>query len=186
MLIIVGLGNPTEEYANTFHNMGYMAVERLAESLGKKIKKAECSSLTSTFSRGGEKIVLAKPLTYMNLSGRAVKSLLQKHKATPSELIVLFDDFDIDRFTVRVRAEGGAGTHNGMKSIIEELQTNNFKRIRIGIGSGEYDKKEYVLSSIKKEDKERFQEVFDALAKSIGAYIKDRDFDKLMREVNSR
>lgn len=186
MLIIVGLGNPTEEYKYTFHNLGFMAIDKLAEKLGKKIKKAECSALTSTFSKNGEKIVLAKPLTYMNLSGKAVKSLLAKYGASPSDLIIIYDDFDIDRFSLRARASGSAGTHNGMKSVVAELQTENFKRIRIGIGGEENDKKDYVLSPINQEDMKTFQEVFERLSDAVATYIAGRDFDALMRELNGK
>lgn len=184
MLLIVGLGNPTEEYQNTFHNMGFMAVDKIAEKLQKKLKKAECSSLTSVFSVKGEKVVLAKPLTYMNLSGLAVKSLMQKHGATLNDLIVIYDDFDLPRFTLRARASGGPGTHNGMRNIVAELQSEDFKRIRVGIGGTEVEKKDYVLSNISKGDGERFEALFYSLAEEIQAYISKRDFDALMRGVN--
>jgi|AGTN01.2.fsa_nt_gi peptidyl-tRNA hydrolase len=184
MLIIVGLGNPTPEYEKTFHNMGYMAVERIAAALGKKIKRAECSSLTASFSLKGEKIVLAKPLTYMNLSGLAVKGLLKKYKASPDDLIVIYDDFDIDRFSLRARASGSAGTHNGMKSIIGEIGAQEFKRIRIGIGSTDIGKRDYVLSDIDREDRENFEKVFEKIVEAIKNYIADRDFDLLMRTLN--
>lgn len=184
MIIIVGLGNPTEEYAKTFHNMGYMAIDALADKLGKKIKKAECDSLTVTFSRNGEKVVLAKPLTYMNLSGKAVKSLIAKYKATPEEVVILYDDIDIDRYTLRARASGSAGTHNGMRDIISTLGTTGVKRVRIGIGREGYDLKDYVLSKIKSEDEGEFKKVFDKLAGALNAYLKNADFEALMRAIN--
>ncbi len=184
MIIIVGLGNPTEEYAKTFHNMGYMAIDALADKLGKKIKKAECDSLTVTFSRNGEKVVLAKPLTYMNLSGKAVKSLIAKYKATPEEVVILYDDIDIDRYTLRARASGSAGTHNGMRDIISTLGTTGVKRVRIGIGREGYDLKDYVLSNIKSEDEGEFKKVFDKLADALNAYLKNADFEALMRAIN--
>lgn len=182
MLIIIGLGNPSSEYENTFHNMGFMAVDRLAEKLNKKIKKAECSALTSTFSVKGETIVLAKPLTYMNLSGEAARSLLAKYKANIDEIIVVFDDFDLPRYTLRARSEGSAGSHNGMKSIISELGTCSIKRIRIGIGKEDAEARDYVLSTIKNEDASRFNKTFDKLAELLEGYIRTRNFDELVRD----
>lgn len=187
MKIIVGLGNPGKEYENTFHNMGYKAIDALADKMGKSIKKAECQALTCTFSRNSEKVVFAKPLTYMNLSGQSVKSLLQKYKATPEDLVVIYDDIDIDRFSIRARASGSAGTHNGMKSIVENLQTDKFKRIRVGIGrEGAYNLADYVLSTIKSEDREQFKALFIDLAGALENYLKHEDFDRLMREINKK
>lgn len=184
MLIIVGLGNPTAEYAETYHNMGFKAVDAIAEGFNKSIKKAECNALTVTFSRKNEKIVLAKPLTYMNLSGEAVKSLMAKYKAAPEELIVIYDDVDLERYTLRARAFGSAGTHNGMRNIVEVLGTDRFKRIRVGIGRSGYELKDYVLSRVPEAEREVFAKNFRLLADIIKNYVADGDFDKLMREVN--
>lgn len=187
MIILVGLGNPGKEYENTFHNMGFKAIDTLADKMGKSIKKAECQALTCTFSRNSEKVVFAKPITYMNLSGQAVKSLLQKYNATPENLVVIYDDIDIDRFSIRARASGSAGTHNGMKSIVECLGTTNFKRIRVGIGrDGAYNLADYVLSNVKAEDRDTFSKLFDDLATALESYLKHEDFDKLMREINRK
>lgn len=183
-MLIVGLGNPTTEYENTFHNMGYMTIDTLAKRLGKKIIKSECQSLTLVKSINGEKIILAKPLTYMNLSGLAVKELMAKYKQSENDLIVIYDDVDIAKFSVRTRGSGSAGTHNGMKSIVEQIGTTNFKRIRIGIGENSYDLASYVLSKIPKEDKEIFEKTFDKVAELLEEYIKIKDFDKLLRQSN--
>lgn len=134
MKIVVGLGNYGDKYAYTFHNMGFLAVECLAEKLGMKFQKRECDALVAVGYRGGEKIVLAKPWTYMNLSGVAVKQLVNKYKIDSSDLIVMFDDVDISKGSVRVRAKGSGGTHNGMRNIISTLGTQDFPRIRVGIG----------------------------------------------------
>ena len=184
MLIIVGLGNPTAEYADTYHNMGFKAIDALAASLNKNVKKAECNALTSTFSRNNEKIVLAKPMTYMNLSGEAVKSLLAKYKATPENLIVIYDDVALERFTLRARAFGSAGTHNGMRDVVRAIGTERFKRIRVGIGRSGYELKDYVLSRVPEAEREIFAKNFRLLAELIKNYVADGDFDKLMREVN--
>ena len=188
-MLIVGLGNPGKEYETTFHNMGFLAIDALAERLNKKIKKAECSALTSTFSVGGETVVLAKPLTYMNLSGQAVKSLLKKYGMTPDELIVLYDDLDIDRFSVRARKFGSGGTHNGMKNIIFELKTEQFKRIRLGIGKTDVPVKDYVLSRIPSADISRFNETFQSVAAALETYLRSQktepDFNALMVTLNT-
>ncbi len=184
-MIIVGLGNPGAKYEGTFHNCGYGVVDALAERLGKKINKIECSSLTSVSERNGEKLVLAKPTTYMNLSGEAVKSLIGKYGDKAGELIVCYDDVDIERFSVRVRASGSAGTHNGMRNIINLLGREDFTRVRIGIGRPDYDLADYVLSKPTREDEKRFNETFGKVADLLAEYIKTRDFDKFLREGNS-
>lgn len=184
MLIVVGLGNPGEDYLNTYHNTGYNAVEALADKLCVKLKRAECSSLTGGAVRGGKRIIVAKPLTYMNLSGQAVKSLLVKYKAAPSDLVVIYDDADLPRFYIRARADGSGGTHNGMKSIIDILGTKDFKRIRIGVGREDGTLKDYVLSRVKKSDENGFKQCYAKAAEAVLAYAEHGDFDRLMRELN--
>lgn len=184
-MILIGLGNPGKEYEGTFHNMGYGVVEAVAAKLGKKINKIECSSLTCVCEYKGEKLVLAKPITYMNLSGEAVKSLVGKYGEKAGEIVVVYDDIDIGRFTVRVRRSGSAGTHNGMRNIVEKLGTEDFKRVRIGIGRPEHDLKDYVLSRPGAADEKTFKDVFDRTADLLLQYAGDGDFDKLMREGNT-
>ena len=133
MFIIVGLGNPEEKYMKTFHNVGYMAVGDVAAKLGVKFKKKECESFVAEANLNGEKVILARPVTYMNASGRAVKQLLAKYKTDANRLIVMYDDYDIPKGSVRIRPSGSAGTHNGMRSVIAEIGTQNFTRIRLGI-----------------------------------------------------
>ena len=134
MKIIVGLGNPGDGYAYTYHNVGWLTLDVLAERLNMKLTTKECDSLVGVKSAGGEKIILAKPLTFMNLSGSAVKQLLARYKATPAELIVVYDDIDIEKGTFRYREKGSAGTHNGMRDIIAKIGTENFVRVRVGTG----------------------------------------------------
>lgn len=184
-MLIAGLGNPGIRYADTFHNIGYGVVERLAEILGKKIIRPECFSLTAVKSAGGEKIILAKPLTYMNSSGDAVRGLVKKYGQTFDDVIIVYDDADLPKFTVRARKFGSAGTHNGMRDVVEKLGTTEFKRIRIGIGREEGDLKEYVLGKINPKDGETFGKVFTAVAEALEKYISDRDFEELMRTCNS-
>lgn len=155
MKIVVGLGNFGDKYAYTFHNMGFLAVECLCDRLGWKFDKKECDSLVATGFIKGEKIVLAKPLTYMNLSGVAVKQLLAKNKATENDLVVIYDDIDLPKGALRVREKGSAGTHNGMRNIIAEIKTENFCRIRIGTGRPPENVPlaDYVLSDVPKAER---------------------------------
>ncbi|MFA6865895.1 MAG: aminoacyl-tRNA hydrolase [Clostridia bacterium] len=183
-MIIVGLGNPTEKYKNTYHNMGFMTIDTLAKNLNKRIIKKECDAQTSVFDKNGQKIILAKPLTFMNNSGFAVKQLMNKYNQTESDLIIIYDDIDIPRFSVRTRFSGSAGTHNGMKSIVTSINSTQFARIRIGIGLNDFDLVDYVLSNIPKEDKDNFDTTFEKVAKLLEEYINSNDFDKLMRESN--
>lgn len=134
MKIVVGLGNPGDAYAYTYHNVGWLTLDVLADRLNMRLTTKECDSLTAVKSVGGEKIVLAKPLTFMNLSGTAVRQLLGRYKATAGDLIVVYDDIDIEKGTFRYRAKGSAGTHNGMRDIIAKLSTEDFERVRVGTG----------------------------------------------------
>lgn len=185
-MIIVGLGNIGTEYENTYHNMGFMVVDAIAEKLGKKFDKKDCSSQVIVTSINKQKIVIAKPETYMNLSGQAVKSLLSKYKETPEEgLLVCYDDIDLPKFTIRVRPTGSAGTHNGMRNIISLINTEKFLRVRVGTGRGPGELKNFVLSKINKEDMEHFKENINKMADLIIAYIKDGDVEKFIREGNA-
>lgn len=132
--IIVGLGNPGDKYAYTYHNVGWLTLDIVADRLGVKLSARECESITGVKSIGGEKIVLAKPQTFMNLSGTAVKQLLGRYKAEPSDLLVVYDDIDIEKGTFRYRERGSAGTHNGMRDVIAKIGTGDFERVRIGTG----------------------------------------------------
>lgn len=134
MKIVVGLGNPGDRYAQTYHNVGWIALDVLSDRLNVKLTTKECDSLVGVKSAGGEKIILAKPLTFMNLSGLAVKQLLARYKASPDDLIVVYDDIDIEKGSFRYREKGSAGTHNGMRDIISQTGTENFARVRIGTG----------------------------------------------------
>lgn len=186
MFIIVGLGNPEQKYFKTFHNMGYLAVGDAANMLGVKFKKRECEALTAEAHLGGEKIILAQPLTYMNNSGRAVKQLLAKYKAAPGELIILYDDYDIPKGKIRIRPNGSAGSHNGMRSIVAELGTGEFKRIRIGIRDEEVNIPiiNYVLSNVKEEDYELFISACHRAAEAAIRVAQGTPFERVMTDFN--
>ena len=166
MKIVVGLGNYGDKYAYTFHNMGFLAAECLADKLGLKFKTRECDALVATGYRGGEKIVNAKPLTYMNLSGVAVKQLVNKYKADIKDLIVVFDDVDIPKGTVRVREKGSGGTHNGMRNIIQVMGTQEFPRVRVGIGPVPENVPiaDYVLSDVPAKERQALYDAFSLAA----------------------
>ena len=186
MKIIVGLGNPEEKYAKTFHNMGWMAAGDLANNLGAKFKKRECEALCAETYVGGEKVIIARPLTYMNCSGRAVKQLLAKHKATPADLVVIYDDYDIPKGHVRIRPSGSAGTHNGMRSIIGEIGTSDFPRIRIGIRDEAVNIPivNYVLAQIKKEDYPLFADACSSAADAAIAFARGEEIERVMSAYN--
>ena len=154
MKIIVGLGNPEEKYAKTFHNMGWIAAGDVAAKLDVKFKKKECEAYVAAARVNGADVIVARPVTYMNNSGRAVKQLLAKYKASAADLIVIYDDYDIPKGNIRIRPSGSAGTHNGMRSVIAEIGPSAFARIRIGIRDAEVNIPimNYVLSEVKRED----------------------------------
>lgn len=163
MKIIVGLGNFGDEYAYTFHNMGFLAVDCLADRLNIKVKNKECSALTGVGSCNGEKVILAKPLTYMNLSGKAVKQLASRYGAAYTDFIIIYDDIDIPRATVRVRQSGSGGTHNGMRNVVAECGTENIPRVRIGIGKPQVGSlADYVLSDVPRDSRPELAKAIEA------------------------
>ncbi|MDR0461761.1 MAG: aminoacyl-tRNA hydrolase [Christensenellaceae bacterium] len=160
--LIVGLGNPEGKYFGTYHNIGFEVAEAVARTLGAQFKQKN-NQLVAEFG----KVLILKPLTYMNLSGQAVLAVVRKHKIDPANIIVLFDDLYIDKGNVRVSFGGSGGGHNGIKSITELLGTNQYARIRVGIAPGADDKKEmkdYVLSKIKKDERPLIDEAIKSAA----------------------
>ncbi|HWQ59408.1 MAG TPA: aminoacyl-tRNA hydrolase [Clostridia bacterium] len=159
MFLIVGLGNPGREYAMTRHNIGFMTLDALAGRHGIDIRRERFRSVFGEGRIEGERIVLAKPATFMNNSGWAVRDLVNWYKVAPSELVVIFDDADIPLGTIRVREGGSSGSHNGMKSIIYQLGFDDFPRVRVGIGSpeGERDMIAHVLGMPSGEDMEKLR-----------------------------
>ncbi len=186
MYIIVGLGNPEEKYFKTFHNMGFNAVGDCAANLGLKFKKKQCEAVIAEGRVGGEDVILARPVTYMNNSGRAVKQLLAKYKCGAENLIVIYDDYDIPKGKIRIRKHGSAGTHNGMRSVIAEIGTTEFVRIRIGIHDEEVNIPiiNYVLSQVKPEDYQLFVDACNKAAKAALEIASGRNADDVMTEFN--
>lgn len=186
MFLIVGLGNPEKKYEKTFHNLGFISAGDCAELLGIKFKKKECEASVAEGFIGGEKVIIACPMTYMNASGRAVKQLIAKYKVTPEELVVLYDDFDLPKGHVRIRPSGSAGTHNGMRSVIAEIGFSEFARIRIGIKDPEVTIPiiDYVTSEIKKEDYDLFGSACKRAAEAAISLAKGEAFDQVMTKYN--
>ena len=132
--LIVGLGNPGEKYENTRHNVGFQVIDELAERQGKPVQRLKFKALTGLLTIGGEKALVMKPVTYMNLSGEAVRPAADFYKLPPERILVISDDVALAAGRLRIRAKGSAGGHNGLKSIIQHLGTDQFPRIRVGVG----------------------------------------------------
>ena len=188
MKLVVGLGNPDKKYAKTFHNMGFMAADRLAENLGIAVKKKECRALTGECFLSGERVVIAKPQTYMNLSGESVKELMGRYRAALPDLVVLYDDLDIPKGALRVRGSGSAGTHNGMRNIVSELGDTAFARIRIGIGDPDsrIPVIDYVLSEIRRADRDLFDDALDLAADAAERFCRGDSIDRLQQQFNRK
>ena len=135
--VIAGLGNPGKEYEETRHNMGYKAIDVLSSDESIEVKRSKFHSLFGRGTIAGKKVILVKPETYMNRSGIAVREAAMYFDVAPQNLIVIYDDIDLPAGSIRIRKSGGAGTHNGMKSVVQELGTKDFIRIRIGVGAAE-------------------------------------------------
>ena len=185
MYLIVGLGNPEEEYANTRHNMGFDVINQLAENQGIKLNKTKMDAMYGTGTIEGEKVVLIKPQTYMNLSGVAVRQFKQFYKIEDSHIIVIYDDFDIEPGVLKIRKQGGPGTHNGMKSVVHELQTESFPRLRIGIGLPTYknDLLNYILNKIPEKEYAVLEKAITEAAEAIPVIIKE-GIDTAMNRYN--
>ena len=152
--LIVGLGNPGREYEKTRHNAGFRAIDLLAEELGCKIDRMKYQGLYGQTTYNGKKLMLLKPQTFMNLSGRSVLQLSAYFNIPPQRIIVMFDDISLEPGRLRIRADGSAGGHNGIKSIIQEVGSQDFPRIKIGVGAKpnpEYDLADWVLGKLPKE-----------------------------------
>ncbi len=176
MKLIVGLGNPGIEYQFTPHNMGFLAVDRIAEQLGVRVNNRNCRAQTARAVLEGQEVVLAKPETFMNLSGASVRDLVREYEAQPEQdLIVIYDELDLPFGTLRVRPRGSSAGHNGIASVIGALDTQEIMRLRIGIGPDHPvgDGARYVLSQFKKSQYPTLDEVLDAAAEAVRVILKD-------------
>ena len=174
--LIVGLGNPGDQYENTRHNVGFRALDELAEIANVSVQKLKYKALTNTATVSGCKVLLMKPVTYMNLSGKAVGEAARFFKIPPEHVIVLSDDTSLPVGKLRIRKSGSAGGHNGLKSIIQHLGTDQFPRIKIGVGEKphpDYDMADWVLGKFPPADKKVIDEMVQKAAKAVEYYIKD-------------
>jgi len=184
MYIIAGLGNPGKKYENTRHNMGFMAIDLLADEYGISVDKLKFKALVGEGRIAGQRVLLMKPQTYMNLSGEAIREAVNFYKIDPEELIVIYDDIDIPTGTFRIRKKGSAGTHNGMRSVVQHLSSDQFPRIRVGIGSEKpVDLINYVTGGVSKTERELMHGALVKSAKSAAAII-EKGIDKAMNEYN--
>lgn len=188
MFIIAGLGNPKKEYDNTRHNIGFAFIDALADKYNISVMDVKNKALTGKGIINGQKVLLVKPLTYMNLSGESIRPLVDYFKVDPeTELIVASDDISLPPGQIRVRKKGSAGGHNGLKNIIQHLGSEEFQRIRIGVGEKPkgYDLADYVLGHFSKDEKPLMKEGTD---KAIEAAIMmlEGEIDQAMNEFNRK
>lgn len=186
MYYIVGLGNPGLQYENTRHNAGFLTIDYLADKYGIDVKKLKFKSLYGQGMISGHKVMLIKPQTYMNNSGEAVRDIKNFYKFDSDKLIIVYDDIDIDFGSIRIRKKGSAGTHNGMKSIIYQIQDDSFPRIKISVGKKpDYmDLANFVLSGFSEKEASVMRDEIGLAADAIELMIKD-GIDKSMNKFNS-
>ena len=185
MYLIVGLGNPEEDYSNTRHNMGFDTINKIAKQYEIEVTKKKFKGLYGMGTIEGEKVILLKPQTYMNLSGESIIEVINFYKIEKEKLIIIYDDIDTEKGKIKLRKTGGPGTHNGMKSVVEQIKTRDFARVKVGIGTPE-DKSnliEYVIGAISDEDKEILDKS-TTLAKEAVIEIIKNGIDNAMNKMN--
>lgn len=188
MYIIVGLGNPGKQYAHTRHNVGFDTIDILADKYNISVDIKKHKALCGKGMIGGQKVVLAKPQTFMNLSGESVRELVDFYKIDPEEeLIVIYDDISLEPGQLRVRPKGSAGGHNGIKNIIAHLGTQVFKRVKVGVGEKPkgYDLADYVLGHFSKEDRILMEDAFGRAAEAAVCMMND-SMEHAMNQYNKK
>lgn len=186
MFIIAGLGNPGKRYENTRHNVGFDAIDELVDRYRIPGSGVSHKAMVGKGIMEGQKVLLAKPLTYMNLSGEAIRGLVDYYKIDPeTELLVIYDDISLEPGNIRIRKKGSAGGHNGIKSIIAQLGTQNFQRIRIGVGEKpkNWDLADYVLGTFGKEDRPLVEEALGNAAEAAAMIVQGK-IDEAMNRFN--
>lgn len=183
--LLVGLGNPGREYRSTRHNVGYMVIDRLCGDLGIKLNRLRSKALIGQGLLEGKKVILAKPQTYMNLSGQAVSSLIRYYKIPLDQLLILHDDIDLPVGTLRLRPSGGSAGQRGLASIITQLGTQDFARLRIGIGRpvGQKEAANYVLDNFSSDDLDLITLVLDRAAEAAKMFVV-KGLDQAMNTFN--
>ena len=187
MRLIVGLGNPGKKYECTRHNIGFMCVDMLLKKLNASLDQEGFKSFYTTVFHKGEKIIIMEPQTYMNLSGEAVSAIVNFYKIEHEDILVIYDDLDLPAGKLRLRSSGSSGGHNGMKNIIAMLGTEDFIRIRVGIGEKppRYDLADYVLGHFSKEERALVEEAMDDAMLAAEAFLMD-DLSSAMNEFNGK
>ena len=188
MFIVVGLGNPGQQYEQTRHNIGFITINAVAENHGVKIDHEKWNALTAECRIGTEKVLLMKPLTFMNNSGEAVGEAARFYKVPPENVLIISDDISLKPGTVRIRRNGSAGGHNGLKSIISHLGSDNFPRIKLGVGERVHpdeDLADHVLGKFGKDDVPLMNEAIKKAAASVDLIVKG-DIDGAMNLYNTR
>lgn len=185
MYLIVGLGNPESEYAKTRHNMGFNVINELANISGINVEKNKFEALYGIGELFGEKVILLKPQTYMNDSGRSVIQAKQFFKIENSRIIVIYDDVDLDIGTIRVRAKGHANTHNGMKSVVSHIGTIDFPRVRVGIGKPNKPIIDYVIENVSKKEMDNLYIGVDKAVLAVEEMLKN-GIESAMNKYNSK
>ena len=184
--LIVGLGNPGEKYENTRHNVGFQVVDTLAERQNAPIQKLKFKALTNLLTISGEKVLVMKPVTYMNLSGEAVRPAADFYKIPPERVLVISDDTALAAGRLRIRQKGSAGGHNGLKSIIQHLGSDQFPRIRVGVGEKphpDYDLADWVLGKFQGEDKKIMEQAVERAADAVECLLRE-GIDLAMNRFN--
>lgn len=187
MYIITGLGNPTREYDRTRHNVGFAVIDALAEHYNIAVRERKHKAFYGKGVIEGQKVILAKPQTFMNLSGESVRLMMDYYKEEPGQLIVIYDDVSLEPGQLRIRLKGSAGGHNGMKNIIAHLGTQEFPRIKVGIGTKppRMDLAAYVLSRFSAEEQKLMEAAFDEAVKAVATMITDGP-DRAMNMFNGK
>ncbi len=185
MYLIVGLGNPENEYAKTRHNMGFDTINNIANKHKIEMNRTKFNAIFGSGTINNEKVVLVKPQTYMNLSGIAVREFVKFYKLEKKDIIIIYDDMDIEKGIVKIRKKGGPGNHNGMKSVVQEVVTTDFPRIRIGIGTPDYknDAINYVIGHVPDEEYEILQTGVKKASEAVEEIIKN-GIDIAMNKYN--
>lgn len=173
MYLVVGLGNPGEEYESTPHNLGFRVVDLLAERHSIRVNRRDSKALTAAGEIAGKPVMLAKPQTFMNLSGTSVAPLMVKHSFTPRDLILVYDELDLPWGEMRIKARGSAAGHHGPESVIDSLETNEFTRVRLGVNPGHKirDGAEYLLAPIKRSQQKQAEELVARGADAVTSII---------------